>query len=93
MVEFNRVFHVTSDCPVEDICDALREMDEIEATWTENEDDTITVTIQGYAFGDELTNDYSIDQIQEQIDKLKEFPIMVPDQFLAVILGGYSSEY
>lgn len=79
MVEYNKVFRVTMDCPVDDICDTINHLnDDVRATWQENSDDMIEVTIQGYTHSDELTNNYSVDKIEEQIDKLKEFHIPEP---------------
>jgi len=95
MIKYNSVFHVTNDCPVEDICDEIRTLRSedcnVEATWDEHDDETITVTVKGYTHCDELTFNYTPDTIQEQIDKLKHFQI-VPD-FEAVTLGGYSPDY
>jgi hypothetical protein len=92
VIEYNSTFHVTSDCPIDDICDEINQLhDDVRAIWGENDDETIMVTVKGHTHTDELTLNYTPDTIQEQLDKLKEFLVPESDMFLAVILG--SSDY
>lgn len=92
MTNFNLTLTLTEDAPIEDSCDSINELGrgDIRATWTENEDGVFEVKIQGSTDADEYTYNQTLDLIDDEINKLKEFAAPIPDRFLAVVLGGYS---